>query len=453
MSILNINDLALQLVALDFSNGHAPNNGGPTKTSRALAIIHLAAHDAYAQVTKKFKPRLENIPARPSTLDTSEATGSTALLCAGFRAATLLYPDFEEFIDTAAAKFFNPNDGDCCSDLACKYGEQIADAWITARMNDGSSAPQLDTLYNQAAGRHRPDPLQPQQQALGRNWGLVNPFVLSSVPADAFLKAPPPLNSTDYATAFNEVITNGRNDLPRKAPDKAVVGIFWGYDGANKIGVPPRIYNQVVRAIEDFQKLEHDRQIKVLTAINVAMADAGIASWYWKYQYDVWRPVVGIREADAGWGPKGQGDGNIGTKVDPFWLPLGAPNSNPINQPASNGTPNFPAYPSGHATFGAACFKTAAALIKPGEPNGTPAEMAALLEKIKVSFGSDEFNGMTTDNNGVVRPKFKDNFSLAKAIKDNNQSRIYLGVHWQFDATGGEEVGTAIAKKVVEVFK
>jgi hypothetical protein len=51
MSILNINDLALQLVALDFSDGHMPTNGGPTKTSRALAIIHLAAHDAYAQVS------------------------------------------------------------------------------------------------------------------------------------------------------------------------------------------------------------------------------------------------------------------------------------------------------------------------------------------------------------------------------------------------------------------
>ncbi|AFY93406.1 vanadium-dependent haloperoxidase [Chamaesiphon minutus] len=441
MSILNINDLALQLVALDFSDEHSPNNVGPTKTSRALAIIHLAAHDAYAQVTKKFKPRLEDIPARPSTLDTSEATGSTALLCAGFRAATLLYPDFKEFIDTTAANFFNPNDGDCCSNLACKYGEQIADAWIAHRMNDGSSAPQLDTLYNQAAGRHRPDPLRPQQQTLGRNWGLVNPFVLSSVFTDAFLKAPPPLDCPEYATAFNEVKRDGKNDLPQKAPDKAVIGIFWGYDGANKIGVPPRLYNQVIRAIEDFQKLEHDRQIKILTAINVAMADAGIASWYWKYLYDVWRPVVGIREADAGWGPKGQGDKNPATTGDPFWLPLGAPNSNPINQPASNGTPNFPAYPSGHATFGAACFETAAALM-----GKTP-------EEINVKFVSDEFDGVTTDNTGAVRPKYEANFSLRKAIMDNNQSRIYLGVHWQFDATGGEEVGKAIAIKVAEAFK
>ena len=36
MSILNINDLALELVARDFSNGHPPTNGGPTKTHKLL---------------------------------------------------------------------------------------------------------------------------------------------------------------------------------------------------------------------------------------------------------------------------------------------------------------------------------------------------------------------------------------------------------------------------------
>jgi PAP2 superfamily len=455
MSILNINDLALQLVALDFSDGHMPSNGGPTKTSRALAIIHLAAHDAYAQITKKFKPKLDKtqLPTLPATLDSSEAAGSKALLCAGFRAARVLYPDFKRFIDAQAANLFDSNNGECCNDLVCKYGEQIADAWIAARMNDGSSAPQLDTLYSRAAGRHRPDPLDPTQKALGRTWGLVRPFALSSVVADASLAEPPLLNSPEYATAYNQVIKDGKNDLPQKDPVKAVTGIFWGYDGANKIGVPPRLYNQVVRAIEGFEDLPHNRQIIILTAINVAMADAGIAAWYWKYQYDFWRPVVGIREADAGWGPQGIGDGNSATTVDPFWLPLGAPNSNPIDKPANNGTPGFPAYPSGHATFGAACFKTAAALIDPSAPNGTPADMAALLKTIDVSFVSDEFNGVTTDNTGTVRPKYTANFNLFKAIEDNNQSRIYLGVHWQFDATEGEALGTKVANTTIAFFK
>jgi hypothetical protein len=476
MSILNINDLALQLVALDFSDGHAPNanNAGPTKTSRALAIIHLAAHDAYAQLTPgkslfdKTKTKVK-IPTPPATLAKNEANASAAMLCAGFHAATLLYPDFKEFIATEAAKVFNSNDGSCCNDLACKYGEQVADAWIAARMNDGSSASQFDTLYNQAAGRHRPDPVQPGQQTLGRAWGLVTPFVISSVPVDAPLKHPPSLDGkkdglndanldvtvkgmpfTNYAKSFNEVIKDGRNDLPQKDPVKAVTGIFWGYDGSNKIGVPPRLYNQFVRAIDCFSELSHDLQITILTAINVAMADAGIAAWYWKYQYDLWRPVVGIREAKAGWGPQGKGDGNDATREDPFWLPLGAPNSNSMKP---NGTPNFPAYPSGHATFGAACFKTAAVLMMPTEAHSTAAEMEALLKKIKVSFVSDEFNGVNTDNTGTVRPKFKKEFNLAEAIEENNISRIYLGVHWKFDAEGGEKVGTAIAYKVIDAFK
>jgi hypothetical protein len=171
------------------------------------------------------------------------------------------------------------------------------------------------------------------------------------------------------------------------------------------------------------------------------MADAGIAAWYWKYTYDFWRPVVGIREADAGWGPTGKGDSNTNTKGDPFWLPLGAPNSNPISQPATNGTPPFPAYPSGHATFGAACFKTAASLLgkKP--------------EEITVNFVSDEFNGITTDNTGVTRPKLQATFTLSEAIQNNNLSRIYLGVHWLFDATGGEQVGGEIARKASEAFQ
>jgi hypothetical protein len=126
MSILNINDLALQLVALDFSDGHMPNNGGPTKTSRALAIIHLAAHDAYALVsggTLKSILVPTKIPNLPATLVKNAANGSAAMLCAGIRAATVLYPDFKKFIAAESAKFSSSNEDGCCNDLACKYGE------------------------------------------------------------------------------------------------------------------------------------------------------------------------------------------------------------------------------------------------------------------------------------------------------------------------------------------
>ena len=46
---------------------------------------------------------------------------------------------------------------------------------------------------------------------------------------------------------------------------------------------------------------------------------------------------------------------------------------------------------------------------------------------------SGEFNGVTFNNSGVVRPLvlrgYKDG-GLWKAILDNADSRLFLGVHW-----------------------
>jgi vanadium chloroperoxidase len=47
------------------------------------------------------------------------------------------------------------------------------------------------------------------------------------------------------------------------------------------------------------------------------------------------------------------GNNDIDDDCQPDWLPLGAPLTNATGK---NFTPHFPAYPSGHATFGAAAF-------------------------------------------------------------------------------------------------
>lgn len=435
MSILLLNKLALELVARDFSGGHIPTNAGPTRTSRALAIIHLAARDAYAMVTQTYAPKLSTLPAIP--LGLTKADGIAAALAAGVRAAELLYPDDDTFISNAAGFLALGRGG------AIQYGNQVAELWITSRKSDSADMPQTDVLFNQAAGHHRPDPLDPKQTALGRNWGKVRPFVLTDVKTEAMLKPPHALGSKAYKCDFDEVYVCGKNSLPNQDAafrKKAVEGIFWAYDGANKIGTPPSLYNQVVVRTGEFMALGDAEQINILAAINAAMADAGIAAWYWKYEYDRWRPVVGIREAAGSWGPTGAGDGTDNVEPDPFWLPLGAPASNTVDK--QNGTPNFPAYPSGHATFGAACFKTFAKLLNKS------------CGDITLDFVSDEFDGTTTDNRGVTRPRYvRKNLSLTKAIEENNLSRIYLGVHWRDDAKGGETLGTLVADKCAAAFK
>lgn len=63
---------------------------------------------------------------------------------------------------------------------------------------------------------------------------------------------------------------------------------------------------------------------------------------------------------------------------------------------------------------------------------------------------SDEFNGVTTDNLGNVRPLIPRTFpNLSTAEEENGQSRIYLGIHWEFDKTEGIRQGRRIADYVL----
>ena len=174
----------------------------------------------------------------------------------------------------------------------------------------------------------------------------------------------------------------------------------------------------------DFKRFEFAR---LLALVNVAMAEAGMTAWESKYSHDFWRPITGIRESDPGTGPTGLGDGNPDTVGDITFHPLGAPASNLL--PGSpNFTPPFPAYPSGHATFGGAIFQILRRFY------GT--------DNVSFTFVSDEFNGITRDNGGNIRPYMPRSFSnLSQAEEENGQSRIYLGIHWSFDKTEGHRAG------------
>src|SRR5262249_50413486 len=156
------------------------------------------------------------------------------------------------------------------------------------------------------------------------------------------------------------------------------------------------------------------------------------------FEYNFWRPILAVREADPGTGPTGLGDGNPDTQGEAGWEPLGAPNT---NAPAGsiNFTPNFPAYTSGHATFGAAVFQTLSRFYG--------------RDDITFTVVSDEFNGKNRGVDGQVRPLIPRTFtSFSQAKEENGQSRIYLGIHWAFDKTSGIASGDHIADFVFDNF-
>jgi len=72
-------------------------------------------------------------------------------------------------------------------------------------------------------------------------------------------------------------------------------------------------------------------------------------------------------------------------------------------------------------------------------------------DKIPFTFVSDEFNGITRDISGAVRPLLPRNFAnLSEAEEENGQSRIYLGIHWSFDKTEGIAQGRRVADYVMK---
>ena len=92
-----------------------------------------------------------------------------------------------------------------------------------------------------------------------------------------------------------------------------------------------------------------------LAYLNATLADAGLAAWEGKFHFLFARPVTYLRALKADDTPEGA--------VDPLWTPLGAQATNSTRK-NGNFSPPFPAYPSGHATFGGSLFQAMATLFQ-----------------------------------------------------------------------------------------
>ena len=319
------------------------------------------------------------------------------------------------------------------------------------------------------------DPISQLPPALGGNWPHVKPFLIAS--ADAFrsqcLPGPPAPDDPAFIAANRKTKSLGgdpnakaadgnrrptdTNRTGAKDPNKAsppppanpnddqtFVGIFWAYDASAYLCAPPRLYNMIATSValrekpignvEDFSYY--------LAFLNVTMADAALAAWEGKFHFLFARPVTYIRLLKA--------DDTPESALDPLWTPLGGQATNSTRQ-NGNFSPPFPAYPSGHATFGGALFRAMQLYFK-----STDASFPD--QGIAFDFVSDEYNGLNygpgpgPPTQAPARRVVAHFQSFKEAEELNAESRIYLGVHWQFDADDGIKLGNAVAADAFKKF-
>ncbi|WP_430250449.1 hypothetical protein [Neorhizobium sp. DAR64860/K0K1] len=487
--VLYWNHAGLQMNRITHSLGGP--QGGPTMSSRALGLLHLAMHDAFFGVLNDAaNPSMwlaaANRPTLPPGLSADLANANAALTGAAIAMFDRLYCTAGKVSDEATRTlrsalrelkhgYREPIDTNF---KAYRYGVDIAEkihSALAVLPNDPGAG---EGSYKPKGGRHHFDDeplnpvrlmdIDPNDPSKGKKAQRVyhGPFYGTTVESFAVtdpdghrIAAWPDPKKAEYKASLREVHRVGGaaslNSTVRSA-DQTVAAYYWAYDGANLIGTPPRLYNQILRQIawakSDPTNTTLDRSkefVRLFALCNVAMADAGKFAWAEKYSHDLWRPLSGIRQHDVSAFEADGGSAQVGPPADPFWLALGAPetNSNKLSF-----KPPFPAYPSGHATFGAACFQMARLYYA---SIGTATVDENGPDDIGFSFVSEEMNGVSRDLHqphdpsspiedqpGLVRTYVKRNFpSLWHAIWENAFSRIWLGVHWRFDAFDYADAG------------
>ncbi len=451
--LLMWHDIMLDTNALDHTPGPLPGTQlGPVRNARAFAMTQIAVFDAVNAFNLRYRA-YNNIGSAGAG-----ASRGAAIAYAAHDVLVNLYPNQKSRLDQLLVADISAISNAGASVSAVSGGRTIgqaaAAAMINRRLNDGSvhNEPTFGgggVVANNSnvgfqypgqsgltinGGQTRapawtPDPVgvdsagNQRRVALGARWGNVRPFVLSA--GNQFRLAPPPApNTASFRSAFQEVRTIGASrDTPGSTatPAGLFIGNFWGYDGAPLLGTPPRLYNQIAVKIANDQGLTNvSDYARYLALINSAMGDSGIGAWDSKYFYNYWRPVTGV--------PRAAEDGDATTTAVAGWKPVGASVINSDHPELF--TPPFPAYPSGHATFGAAMFQ----VLRSFYPDRT-----------RFTFTSDEYNGLGLDPNGTPRPLVPVRYrSFQEAQEENGQSRVFNGVHWQYDNTGGQSMGVNI---------
>src|SRR5437899_3322999 len=175
---------------------------GPGRSSRAMAIVHIAIFDAVNALLGGYQ----------SYTGVSAPQGATSMDAAVSQAAhdtlVALFPSQAASFDSLLANDLAQIKSKTEKANGIDLGQRAAAAILALRLNDGSQIPEprvgIDYFTSNLPGHWRQDPISLIPLALGAYWGQCTTFVLES--SQQFRVPPPPaLTSAQYTTAYNDV--------------------------------------------------------------------------------------------------------------------------------------------------------------------------------------------------------------------------------------------------------
>jgi len=360
--------------------------------TRSFAIMHAAIYDAVNAIEGTHQPYLVRLGA------SHFASQEAAAAAAAHEVLVKLYPSSQATLDAqlqqALAQLPNRGKTDGIS-----IGNTVADRILALRNNDGSNAQPIPYVFGNASGDYQSTPPNFPKQPQFTHWSRVTPFALES--ASQFRPGGPPrLTGDRYSDAFDQVKLLGIAGSTTAAADQALTGRFWN-------GAIQNYWNEIAQTASLAHALTTAQNARLFALLNLSFADGVIAFYDAKYTYNFWRPVTAIRAAAA--------DGNPDTEADPNWLPE-----------VGNTTPD-PSYPGAHAVIS-----------------------AAGAEVLISFFHTDHLEFSVTSE---VMPGVERSFtSFPAAAEEATLSRIFAGVHFLFDLTTGQRLGSDIADFIVDNF-
>jgi hypothetical protein len=365
-------------------------------TPRYFAMLHIAMFDAANAVEHEFTP----YHARPLAHPAASAEAAAAQAGHDVLVALIPTPEARVIFDAALqSRLAGIQPWRAAAGVA--VGRKAASDILAWRANDGSAAPNPVFTLPPFPGLWQQTSAQGAQFVL---FGEVQPFALLT--ATQYLPDPPPtLTSERYTADFEEVKQLGSATSTVRTAEQTQTARLFASVGNGTIHF--MMWNNVARDVARRARWSLTATARLFALMNAAMHDGLQTSHASKFVYGLWRPITAIRRADE--------DMNPATIADAAWTPLLT-------------TPPYPSHSSNQTCVGVSS--------------------ARALER---AFGRDDVpfsvTWIGTAGNADVTRQYA---SFSELAQQQARSRVYGGIHFDFELEASTESCTKVADWVAD---